>query len=96
MLPLALGMTGAMAKDEPLDPASWIRVHEKLRVKRIKLREIRSVEVASEHKNIFSTIEASADDLPSTIRKQLQLMAVLASGIAASSDMLANLWDVVR
>ncbi|CAN0532824.1 unnamed protein product, partial [Ectocarpus sp. 8 AP-2014] len=35
----------------------------------------------------------SVCNLPSNQREQLQLMAVMASGVAATSEMLANLWD---
>ena len=50
----------------------------------------------SQSKSIFSTIDASIDILPRTVQEQLLLMAVLASGVAVSSEMLASLWDVVR
>ena len=92
MLPLALSMAGAMVKDQPLDASSWRTLHETLQKKYIKLKEMRSEEM----KSIFSTIDASVDILPRIVREQLLLMAVLASGVAASSDMLASLWDVVR
>ena len=96
MLPLALSMAGAMAKDQPLDASSWRTVHKALQEKFIKLKEMRSEEMTSPSKSIFSTIDTSVENLPRTIREQLLLMAVLASGVAASSEMLANLWDVVR
>ena len=94
MLPLALGIAGAMVKDQPLDASSWRTVHESLR-KKNKLKYMRSEEM-SQSKSIFSTIDASVDILPRTVREQLLLMAVLATGVTASSEMLASLWDVVR
>ena len=96
MLPLALSMAGAMAKDQPLDASSWRKVHENLQNKYTKLKEMRSEEMTSQRKSIFSTIDASVDFLPRTVRERLLLMVVLASGVAASSDMLASLWGVVR
>ena len=88
MLPLALGMVGSLAKDQPLDPKSWRTVHEKLQVPRTKFRDV-------ENGKLFSTIDTSLCDLPSTQREHLQLLAVMASGAVATSDMLANLWDQV-
>ena len=72
MLPLALGIAGAMVK------------------------YMRSEEMSHQSKSIFSTIHASVDILPRTVQEQLLLMAVLATGVTASSEMLASLWDVVR
>ena len=40
MLPLVLGMVGSLAKDQPLEPASWRTVHEKLRRPHTKFREM--------------------------------------------------------
>ena len=94
MLPLALGMAGAMVKNQPLDASSWRTVHENLK-KKNKLKYMRSEEM-SQSKSIFATIDASVDVLPRTVQEQLLLMAVLASGVAASPEMLASLWDVVR
>ena len=94
MLPLALSIAGAMVNDQPLDASSWRTVHESLK-KKNKLRYMRSEEM-SQSKSIFSTIDTSVDILPRTVQEQLLLMAVLASGVAASSEMLASLWDVVR
>lgn len=91
MLPLALGMAGAMARGQPLQAASWRSVHEKLQRRDTKLRQMQS-----EHETLFSTIEASANELPSSQQQQLRLMAVMASGVSATLDMLASLWDVVR
>ena len=88
MLPLALGMVGTLAKDQPLDPASWRTVHEKLQGKRTKFREV-------ENGKLFSTIDTSLCDLPSTQQEQLQLMAVMVSGVVATAEMLASLWDQV-
>ena len=96
MLPLALSMAGAMVKDQPLDASSWRTLHETLQKTPTKLKEMRSEEMTSQSKSIFSTIDASVDILPRTVREQLLLMVVLASGVNASSGMLANLWDVVR
>ena len=94
MLPLALGIAGAMVKNQPLDASSWRTVHENLK-KKSKLKDMRS-EMSHGSKSIFSTIDASVDILPRTVQEQLLLMAVLASGVTASSEMLASLWDVVR
>lgn len=89
MLPLALGMAGTLAQDRPLDPASWQTVHEKLREKHnTKFREM-------ENGKLFSAIDASLCDLPCTQQEQLRLMAVMASGVVATSEMLANLWKQV-
>lgn len=88
MLPLALGMAGTLAKDQPLDPASWRSLHEKLHETRVKFRQV-------ENGKLFSTIDTSLCDLPLAQQEQLQLMAVMASGVVATSDMLANLWDQV-
>ena len=96
MLPVALSMAGAMAKDQPLDASSWMTVHETLQEKYIKLKEMRPEKMTPQAKSIFSTIDASVENLPRTVREQLHLMVVLASGVTASSEMLANLWDVVR
>lgn len=89
MLPLALGMVGTLAKDQPLDPASWRTVHEKLQAKHTKFLKI-------DNAKLFYAIDISLHDLPSTQQEQLQLMAVLASGVVATSEMLANLWNKVR
>ena len=88
MLPLALGVAGALAKDQPLDPASWRTVHENLREKHTDFREM-------ENGKLFSAIDASLCDLPFARQEQLRLMAVMASGVAATSEMLANLWEQV-
>ena len=96
MLPLALSMAGAMAKDQPLDASSWRTLHETLQEKDFKLEEMRPEEMTSQNKSIFSTIHASVDILPRTVREQLRLMVVMASGVAADLEMLASLWDVVR
>ncbi|CAN0448079.1 unnamed protein product, partial [Ascophyllum nodosum] len=55
MLPLALSMAGAMAKDQPLDASSWRTLHETLQEKDFKLEEMRSEEMTSQRKSIFST-----------------------------------------
>lgn len=89
MLPLVLSIAGALAKDKPLDPTSWRRLHEKLQDKREKFRDM-------EHGKLFATIDASSSSLPLSQKKQLQLMAVLPSGISANSEELSNLWDQVR
>ena len=81
-------MVGALAKGQPLDPYSWRRVHEKLHEKRTKYRRM-------ENGKLFSTIDTSVCDLPLSLREQLQLMAVMAFGVAATTDMLANLWAKV-
>ena len=96
MLPLALSMSGAMAKNQPLDASSWRTLHETLQDKYFKLEDMRSEEMTSQRKSIVSTIYASVEDLPRTVREQLRLMVVMASGVAADSEMLASLWDVVR
>ena len=96
MLPLALSMAGAMAKDQPLDASLWKTVHETLQKKCIKLKDMRQEEMTSQSKSIFSTIDASVDNLSRAVREQLHLMVVLASGVPASSEMLASLWNVVR
>ena len=96
MLPLALSMAGTMAKDQPLDASSWRTLHETLQEKYFKLEEMRPEDMTSQSKSIFSTIHASVDILPRTVREQLRLMVVMASGVAADSEMLASLWDVVR
>ena len=62
----------------------------------VKLKELRSEDMTLRGKSIFSTINASVEDLPRTVRKQLHVMMVLASGVAANSEMLASLLDVVR
>lgn len=87
-LPLALGMVGALVKEQPLYPSSWRGVHEKLHEKRTKFRKI-------ENGKLFSTIDTSLCDLPLTQQEQLQLMAVMASGAIATTKMLANLWAQV-
>ena len=96
MLPLALGMAGAMAKDQPLRAATWRTVHDKLQVEVIKLEDMKSDEMTSEYNTIKSTIEASVEALPKTARKRFLMMAVMAPGVAANSEMLANLWNVVN
>ena len=88
MLPLALGMVGTLVKDQPLDPVSWRTMHKKLQTNCTKFRDM-------ENGKLFSTMDASLCDLPSTQQEQLQLMAVMASGVVATSEMLANLWDQV-
>lgn len=88
MLPLALGMAGTLAKDQPMDPASWQTVHEKLQEKHTKYQEM-------ENGKLFSVIDTSLFDLPFTQQEQLRLMAVMASGVVATSEMLANLWKQV-
>lgn len=88
MLPLALGMVGSLARTQPLDPASWRTVFEKLQKKRTKFREM-------ENGKLFSTIDSSLCELPLAQREYLQLMAVLASGVVATTAMLGNLWDQV-
>lgn len=88
LLPLALGMVGALAKERPLDHSSWREVHDKLQEKRTKFRQM-------ENGKLFSTIDTSLCDLPLTQREQLQLMAVMASGVHATTEMLANLWAEV-
>jgi len=89
LLPLALGMAGKLAKEQPLEPSSWRAVHEKVHKKRTKFRQM-------ENGKLFSTIDTSLCDLPLTQQEYLQLLAVLASGVVAPTDMLANLWDQVR
>ena len=85
MLPLALGMVGNLAKERPLDPTMWRKLHTKfLELERGKLLQV-----------LFQVIDTSVDDLPSTQQAQLQLMAVMASGVVATPEMLANLWDQV-
>ena len=91
MLPLALGIAGRMARGKPLQAASWRSVHGRLQGRSTKLRPMQS-----EHETLFSTIEASANELPSSQQKQLRLLAVMPPGVPATSDMLASLWDVVR
>eukprot|EP00903_Cladosiphon_okamuranus_P006182 g6079.t1 len=86
MLLLALGMVGTLAKDQPLDPVSWRAVHKELRGKHTMFRDM-------ENGKLFSTMDASVCDLPSNQREQLQLMAVMASGVVATPEMFANLWD---
>ena len=88
LLPLALSMAGALAKERPLDPSSWRAVHEKLHEKRTKFRQM-------ENGKLFSTIDTSLCELPLAQRQQLQLMAVMASGALATTEMLANLWAEV-
>ena len=88
MLPLALGMVGTLAKDQPLDPVSWRTVHEKLQGKHTKFRKV-------DNAKLFYAIDTSVCDLPSTQQEQLQLMAVMASGVVATAEMLASLWDQV-
>ena len=92
-LPLTLSVAGAMTKKQPPDASSWRAVHDTLEK---KLKEMRSEEMTSRSKSIFSIIDASVEDLPTTVRQQLHLMVVLASGVAANSEMLASLWNVVR
>ena len=96
MLPLALSMAGAMARDHPLDASSWRTVHEALQENYIKLKEMRQEEMTPQSMSIFSTIDASVENLPRAVREKLYLMVVLASGVTANSEMLASLWDVVR
>lgn len=88
MLPLALGMAGRLAKEQPLDPALWRTVHEKLQGKRTKFHDMKNG-------MLFSAFDTSIYDLPLPQQEQLQLMAVMASGVDATSQMLANLWDQV-
>lgn len=89
MLPLVLSIAGALAKDNPLDPASWRKLHEKLQDKREKFRDM-------EHGRLFATIDTSIIDLPLSQKKQFQLMSVMAPGVSANSEMLSNLWNQVR
>lgn len=91
MLPLALGIAGAMAKDRPLAAASWQSVHDQLHAKRDNFMDMEEEAQAA----LFSAIEASRSRLPLTQQRQLQLMVVLAPGVVATCDMLANLWDTV-
>lgn len=88
MLPLALGMVGTLAKDQPLDPASWYSLHE-------KLREASDSFEQTDDGALFSSILTSFDFLPPAQQDQLRLMAVMPSGVVATSEMLANLWDQV-
>ncbi|CAM9436286.1 unnamed protein product, partial [Hapterophycus canaliculatus] len=88
LLPLALGIVGNLARDEPLDPVSWQMLHDKLQEKPVKFRRL-------ENGKLFSMIETSLRGLPSAQQEQLQLMAVMASGVAATREMLANLWAQV-
>lgn len=88
MLPLALSMVGTLAKDQPLDPASWRLLHEKLSVKHNKFLDM-------QNGKLFYAIDVSLRSLPSNQQEQLQLMAVMASGVVATSEMLASLWDQV-
>lgn len=89
LLPLALGIVGNLAREQPLDPASWQTLHDRLlKGKNAKFRQL-------DDGKLFSTIDASIFDLPSNQQKQLQLMAVMASGVAVTPEMLAILWDQV-
>ena len=88
MLPLALGIVGALAKDRPLDPASWRMVHEKLRTSRTKFVEM-------DKRKLLFVFETSISELPPAQQEQLHLLAVMASGVVATPEMLANLWDQV-
>lgn len=88
LLPLALGMVGTMANEQPLDPSSWRAVHEKLAEKRTKFEQM-------EGGKLFSTIHTSLCNLPLTQQEHLRLLAVMASGALATHEMLANLWSQV-
>lgn len=88
MLPLTLGIVGTLVKDQPLDPASWRAVHEKLQENHAKYHQMENCE-------LFYAIDTSLRALPMTPHKQLQLMAVMASGVVATLEMLANLWKQV-
>lgn len=81
-------MVGYSAREQPLDPISWRRLHDKLQQKSVKIRQL-------ENGKLFSTIETSLHGLPRAQQEQLQLMAVMPSGVAATPEMLANLWDQV-
>ena len=94
-LPLTLSVAGAMTKKQPPDALSWRAVHDTVKEKVGKLKEMRSEEMTSRSKSIFSTIDASVEVLPTTVRQRLHLMVVMTSGVAADSEMLASLWDVV-
>lgn len=89
LLPLALGIVGNLAREQPLDPVSWQTLHDDLQRKWAKFRQL-------DNGKLFSTMDMSLCNLPRAQQEELQLMAVMASGIAATPEMLANLWDQVR
>lgn len=89
MLPLALGIAGASVKDRPLDAVSWRNKHLELKEKHVKFREM-------DNGVLFTTIDVSFNNLSKTSQEQFQQLGVMASGVAASPAMLADLWQTVR
>ena len=91
MLPLALGMAGALAQDRPEDPASWSRVHERLWDKRSKFKK-----VEKGHQALLAGMEAAFDGLSEGHKRKFLLLAVMAPGTIVTNGMLASLWNTVR
>lgn len=92
MLPLALNVVGALARERPLEAATWQGLHDELQTKRVEL-----FESEPEHEaHLFAAVDAGIGHLPEPKKERFSLLAVMSPGAIATPDMLANLWDMVR
>lgn len=93
MIPLAADIAGRYMKQEALHAACWQSVHEDIKNRRaVKFHGTVNIE----RRTIFAAIDIGYDALPSEQQEQLRLLAVMASGVPATWDMVANLWNKVR
>lgn len=92
MLPLALNVVGALARDRPLEAATWQRLHDELRAKRVEVFASDPERVA----HLFAAVDAGIGYLSGPHKERFRLLAVMSPGAMATTDMLASLWDMVR
>lgn len=92
MLPLALNVVGSLARERPLEAATWQDLHDELLTKRVELFEAEPEPEA----HLFAAVDAGIDHLPDPQKERFSLLAVMSPGAIATTDMLANLWDMVR
>lgn len=91
-LPLALNMAGRLGSEDPLSPACWGRVLERLRD---KYKKFKKEKVSEDGGALFPVIDVTFDRLPERQQEQFTLMAVVAPGVPFSTEMMANLWETV-
>lgn len=86
-------MVGRLGREDPLQPKCWRAVLDRLRDKH---RMFRNEEVSDNGGVLFPVIEATFDLLPRRQKEQFRLMVAVASGVPVTTDVMANLWDMVR
>lgn len=93
MLPLALSMAGRVAITESSKCTFGQRVHKRLRDHKTTFLK---KNLQEEKLTLFSVISATNDLLSTDEEDRFFLLAVMAPGVPATQDMLANLWGTVR